>query len=130
MKAKITISRPSFGDGKEAICIRVTDSNSRVRILEVEVGYAEFAQIITGLGEVECDISSLVSEADHAKLGKTKEVLSVYCERDWDKYVQKELVLKDFADKYLPDGWEIWDDGLSSQQHYNQHKYIIARWDN
>jgi hypothetical protein len=52
LKGKITISRPTYGGGKKAILIEVTDSLSRQRFVSVEMGYSDFAEAITGMGEV------------------------------------------------------------------------------
>lgn len=45
----ICISRPCFADGRDAIRITVTDTNSRAEFLELEMDVAEFAFAITGL---------------------------------------------------------------------------------
>lgn len=55
MKGNLTISRPTYGNGKEKIRISIRDQLSRNQFLEIEVGYAEFATILTGLSEVEVD---------------------------------------------------------------------------
>jgi len=55
-KGKITISRPYCGDGREFISIKVQDVKSRTRFLDVEISYSDFAQLLTGLSEVSCDI--------------------------------------------------------------------------
>lgn len=51
----VTISRPSCGDGREFISIQVMDNVSRTRFIELEVGYSDFAELITGLSNVHCD---------------------------------------------------------------------------
>lgn len=47
----ICISRPSFGDDRDAIRITLTDDNSRAEFLELEMDVAEFAFAITGLSD-------------------------------------------------------------------------------
>ena len=57
-KGKITISRPQFGDGRKAISITVKDVDSRVRFLDIELPLGEFAECLTGLSEVTCNIET------------------------------------------------------------------------
>ena len=56
MKSKVTISRPSFSSGKEIISLTVKDVSSKIRFLELEIKLDDFAKILTGLSEVECDM--------------------------------------------------------------------------
>lgn len=70
LKGNMTISRPTYGCGKEKILITLKDKKSRTRFIEVEIGYTEFTQILTGLSEVEVDFSVKGLES----VGKTKVV--------------------------------------------------------
>lgn len=129
MKAKLTISRPTFGDGKEVIAIHVKDASSGVEIAELHIGYAEFTQALTGQSEMECDINRILSEANLHKIGKKKIVANAYCERTWKKDEQEEIVLKDFAENYSKDGWELYSDGTTTQQNGEDHKYTLVKWE-
>lgn len=55
MKGSLTISRPSYGDGRRKIRICVRDELSRNQFLEVEIDYAEFTEALTGMSETEID---------------------------------------------------------------------------
>ncbi|HAT1526563.1 TPA: hypothetical protein PC505_002452 [Morganella morganii] len=70
MKGKITITRPSYGDGREVINIQVRDGMSRIKFLEVEIDLADFSKVLTGLSETDCKLS--VKGLD--KVGKVKVV--------------------------------------------------------
>lgn len=126
MQAKLSISRTSFGCGKEVIAIHIKDSASGKTITEVHVNYAEFAQAITGLSAIPCEIDKLVSAEGFEKLGKKRVVESVYCVKAYDKTVQREIVLEDFS-KYS-DEWELLDDGIRTQQNDEKHRYTLVKW--
>ena len=69
MKGAITISRPSFSSGKEVISIKVEDYESGIRFLDIEIGYSDFARLITGLSGIHCDMTV----RGLANIGKVKE---------------------------------------------------------
>lgn len=52
MNGKISISCPSYGDGRQAISISIEDTASRIEFLEIEIPLAGFAEAITGLSSV------------------------------------------------------------------------------
>ena len=54
-QGRITISRPSYGDGRQKVEIRIGDESSGIEFLEIEIGLAEFAAAITGQGYVHCE---------------------------------------------------------------------------
>lgn len=56
LPAKITISRPSFSDGTRLIEISVIDEKSSCEAISISLGYVEFAQALTGLGHVPCEM--------------------------------------------------------------------------
>ncbi len=53
LKGKITISRPS-GSGANYIQIEIKDYASGISFLQARIGYADFAQTLTGLGYMPC----------------------------------------------------------------------------
>ena len=55
MKGSISISRPSFGDGRQKISIQIKDIDSRVSFLDVEIDLDLFSSALTGLSEQACD---------------------------------------------------------------------------
>lgn len=49
IEGKITISRPTFGDGSESIVIRLSDAKAIVKFAEVSISPRDFAMALTGL---------------------------------------------------------------------------------
>ncbi len=52
-KGRISINRPRNGD---YICIEIRDESSGVEFVEVRIKYNEYAQLMTGLSGVRCEI--------------------------------------------------------------------------
>lgn len=100
MKGNITISRPSYGDGRKIITIQVKDHDAVARFLDIEISYENFAQLITGLSEVDIDFT--VRDLDH--VGKTREIkpLMFPINAGFDDRV--DVAIKE-AKKHTPDGW-------------------------
>jgi hypothetical protein len=75
LKANLTISRPSSSRASDDPFIRIVvrDSSSRTQFLEIDVPLASFAEALTGLSEVECDMK--VRDLD--RVGLIKESKSV-----------------------------------------------------
>lgn len=129
MKGSITISRPSYGDGRELIVVQIRDGDSGERFLDVEIGYNDYAKLITGQSEIPCDLK--VRNLDH--VGKVRETdtiefpfSSVYCDNRDEKAIEE-------AKKYTPDGW-ICDNYFGSQTSFfskddtGYAKATIRRW--
>lgn len=47
LMVSVSMTRPSYGDGREAIEIQVTDDDSGVRFLEVQMSFKEFVKALT-----------------------------------------------------------------------------------
>lgn len=56
VEGQITISRPSANSCEPYISIILRDKRAACEVLEVEIGLAEFAMALTGLGHVDCEI--------------------------------------------------------------------------
>lgn len=128
MKAKITISKPQGGNGDQYIAIKLQDKSSGVQILEFDIDLASFADAITGLGNVEGEISRLIG-ADHFwKIGKKCEVKNEYFDGEKHKLHANDSELRKFIESKSVDGWTLWDDGMRSQQNGAKHKISMKRW--
>lgn len=128
----ITISRPSFGDGSEVICIRITDKASGVLISETTIGYSEFTEALTGVSRTACN-TKVLSASDLQKVGKKKITKQMFCDKDfkgWGKEGQKIIVEKHFQENCADDGWQMFSDGTSTQQNGELHKYLVVKWEN
>lgn len=45
----LSISRPSYGDGRKKISIRIRDELSRIEFIDMEIDLEHFAEALTGL---------------------------------------------------------------------------------
>ena len=101
-KGKITISRPSYGDGREKIVISIEDRDAVVRFVEVELDLPEFAKAITGQGNINCELKYRNLEV----LGKKRETKEITFKIS-DKYIhsdRKQLAIE-AAKEHTPEGW-------------------------
>jgi hypothetical protein len=128
MKGEITISRTQSSHRGQFMSIRISDSLSRLGIVDVEISLEDFTKCITGQWS-ECEITRLPSVQSASRFGLERESIRVTCERvGYDKDAQKAKVLKDFQEKHEPAGWELDSDGTGTQQSGAAHTYIICRW--
>lgn len=128
IEGKITISRPTFGDGSESIVIRLTDKNALVQFAEVNISPRDFAMALTGLSELPVEI-----EANHLeKVGKVREreIRQAVCPRHYRKDELSDWLLTNAQE----DGW-ILDAGLRSQGSVLNNQdgsvtlnYSVTRW--
>lgn len=102
MKGKITISRPSYGDGRDVINIQVRDDVSRIKFLDVEIDCADFARALTGLSETDCELSVRGLKS----VGKVKivEARTALCPAGLSS---KESLSKWLEDNKQEDGWVL-----------------------
>ncbi len=102
MKGKITISRPSYGDGRDVINIQVRDDVSRIKFLDVEIDCADFARALTGLSETNCELTVRGLKS----VGKVKivETRTALCPTGLSG---KESLSKWLEDNKQEDGWTL-----------------------
>ena len=102
MKGNIQITRPSYGTGKEAICIKMTDESSGIQFLELEIALSDFTKAVTGQGGVEVDFELRhVEKVGMVQQNKTEEVYVP--EGD---YEMREARAKRALKQYEIDGWK------------------------
>jgi len=101
-KAKLTISRPMYGDGRKVISIKVKDSDAVIQFLSIEIGLNEFAECLTGLSEVECEMET----RELHNVGKIRETDSIEFEIPGPQYSIGEGDLNEIAKANTPEGWE------------------------
>ena len=106
LPAEISITRPSFSDGRQLIAIYVTDEKSSCKAIEVLIGYAEFTQALTGLGHVPCEMIF----NDSGIIGKKREYKDVIVTiNGWNVSETKEerdaCILRCLAEHEI-DGWK------------------------
>jgi hypothetical protein len=128
MKGNITISRPTYGDDRKLITIQVKDRESVTRFLDIEIEYDNFAQLITGLSEVEIDFT--VRDLEH--VGKVREVKELEFPIGSGFDDRKEVAIRE-AKKHTPDGW-VCDNYFGSQTSFftkddvSYARTTIKRW--
>ena len=116
MKASITISRPSFGDGRNKIVVQIKDSLSKIRFLEVEIDLDIFTAALTGLSEQECDIKVKSLEL----VGKKKEQKHISFNMPKHNYENRNDIAMKYAKEILKDGW-LFNGYLGSKDSFTGH---------
>jgi len=128
MKGNITISRPSYGDGRKLITIQVKDRESVTRFLDIEMELDKFAELLTGLSEVEIDFKV----RDLERVGKVREEETIEF-RIGSGFNDRKKVAIEEAKKHTPDGW-ICDNYFGSQTSFfvkddiSYARTTIKRW--
>lgn len=117
LKGHLTISRPqgprSYDD--PFIRIAVRDASSRVEFLELEVPLASFAEALTGLSEIKCDMKvrdldrvGLIKETKALTFELSAEYLKKYGVGSCDKKALGYLLEQDPDDIFQQeDGWVL-----------------------
>ena len=100
-KGALTISRPSYGDGSRKISIQVKDVDAVTRFLEIEIYYDKFAECVTGLSEVECELQFNGIE----NVGKVRESKNIEFKIGKVGYSDRIDIATNLAHKNCPDGW-------------------------
>lgn len=128
---KFRISRPSYSDGREKVDLTLTCNKSGVRIIQAEINLDDFTKALMGQ-ESGADLSFLIGQKGFDLIGKTREVYKYsiakpddwgYCKPTRDQ-IESELTLLGL----LPD-WELWQDGLSTQQNKRgYHNVVLCKY--
>jgi hypothetical protein len=127
LKGQITISRPTWGDGRKTIQITVKDCGSRVSFLTVDISYEDFAECLTGMSNVTC---SLETRGLH-NVGKVRETEPLTFKMP-SKYGGKKEARQEVV-KHTPEGWTA-DNYFGSQDSFfyvedqQWARTSISRW--
>jgi len=101
IKAKLSISRPVWSDGKSAISIRVEDCVSGIEFMDLEIPLAGFAEALTGLAMVDCDAD--VRALENVGKQHEHEIIEFRVgDVNWD---QRQVNACLMAHKATPPGW-------------------------
>ncbi|AUR87426.1 hypothetical protein NVP1101O_015 [Vibrio phage 1.101.O._10N.261.45.C6] len=125
MIKKTVVSMGLSRTSRNMIVLEISDEHSGNRIIEVEMSLKEMGLLVTGLHGVkgEAEVHPLANIAQKAVTEP------VFCDKVFgDKDKQCTIVHTDFL-QYKEFGWELWDDGLRSQQNGERHKYTIRRYE-
>ena len=77
LNVKISISRPSYPDRRDSICIRLQDEDSHITFFEGDMTASDFALAITGLSSLPID--SEVSGLEFIGKKKIQEKRQIIC---------------------------------------------------
>jgi hypothetical protein len=128
MEARVTISRRSKFQGDGSISISITDAASGINVCDVEMDLADFAECVTGLGASKAEFRMMPNTYKAERYGKKKIVDRVFCEKSSStKEEIGKIVISHFNENYGNE-WELWNDGIGTQQNGNQHEYIICKY--
>lgn len=103
-KGKLGISRVTCSDGNDYMNITITDNESHIQIVDVEVDIVEFANAITGQSYRDCEFEL----RGVANVGKKREQKSQKIKIPRADYTNKQW-RKDMAEAAAPfeiDGWK------------------------
>ena len=125
-EGRVTISRNS----KDVVTIRLKDDSSRLNITEISMSLENYALLITGLSEVECqhETTNDVSNIGKTKVIESRSIIAPFLGYGKEKYEEW------LADNGQEEGWKL-SLYLSSQRsivhedntvtlNYNVFKYV------
>ena len=103
-KAKLSISRPSCSNGDKFISIKVEDVDAGITFLALEIDYASFAEVITGMSMVDCSM-----EVRNLKnVGKSIERDNIEFPISYEGYrSERKDAAIEAARSHTPEGWEF-----------------------
>lgn len=110
----IGIGRPSLGDDKEVVVIRIGDTLSHSEIVEVHLSYRDFTLAITGMGHTPCEFETRNLD----RLGKVKETKTEEVLIPADQTLETPVSL---LAPFETDGWKGCSDDLKNH-HRRSHK--------
>ena len=116
ISGKITITRPSMGDGTDVIRVVITDDASRTTVFRGTMDIAEFAMCITGLSERPINgLANIGGVLGHRKVSEDRMVsvppgVSPYGREEGEKWIEENC---------QEEGWIV-DPSLRSQRSYTR----------
>jgi hypothetical protein len=133
VEVKIHIGNRSNQKGEGSVHIEISDVKSGVRIIDVDMSLSEYGELVAGNG-----FNSGVAECcdNFDVLGKKKESKSVFMPKDiisnfsYDDKENKDIAIGMWCEDngFIVDGWDVWDNGLRSQQNGVDHKINLFRY--
>jgi hypothetical protein len=126
--ACVSISRPQSSRGDTSIAITIEDADSHLTVLRVNLSLENFAACITGQACMPAKVERWIGANAH-NVGKTLEVrdLKLAGRAPWKDSDASRWVLS-HPDLVLADGWELYNDGVGTQQHGDVHRVTLCRY--
>jgi len=97
----ISITRPSYNDGREVIEIVIGDNDASTQVARVMLSFSDFAKVLTGQGYIPCDIDVDFDHLSH--VGMVKERITVTAEMDDTDWGDRNTVAGDAINDELKD---------------------------
>lgn len=126
IKGKVTISRRSMHKGEGEIFVSIEDRASGLTISEFSMGFADFAECLTGMSCSDADVTIAHPDA-YQFIGKKRvtDTIDLPISVRLGKTEEARRMIEDS----VPDGWILWSDGLSSQQvKKGVHQFIVCKY--
>lgn len=103
LPGKLTIGRPSPGDGEPYVSIQLTDDRSGARFVEARIGYADFTAALMGLSQIAVEFAT----AGLAVVGLQREHKSetVTIPESAFGYDERHIAAMRAAEPFEVDGW-------------------------
>lgn len=121
---KVTISRSSSG----LINLRVKDESSTLPIVELAMTPEDFAECVTGVAFCPGTASFMPNEFTVQRYGMKAITKHVECRRPKSTENTRDVVVEDFTKNWAPHNWELFDDGVRTQQNGKEHNYVIRKF--
>jgi hypothetical protein len=118
---KITISISSDDKWR----ITVLDEKSGVMVAAIELTLENFSRAMGGLARTECDIMQYPTADESNLIGLKKITETIKQAKAPNKLIQRDDI-KDWLSVH-PE-WQLHDDGTSSQQPHDEHRFIVKRY--
>jgi len=135
MKGNLTISRHYGGNEEAPIHIKVRDEISGITFIETSMSLKDFADCLTGRGEVDCEFEFFGLK----NVGKKREIKVEKVPFKSDQYVkngeERNKIARVVLKSYEEDGWVGYVDDLFNYhrrtsdggQMVNFHRYVDAQ---
>lgn len=128
MKGKVCISRRAHMKGDGVVSINIADASSRQVIVEVEMSLSEFAEALTGMSECESEIVHVITPESASRVGLTCVTEWVTVELPDNEHRLPKDTPDQFFSKYIPDGYVLHSNCLSTKQPIGKHIFTIRKW--
>jgi len=133
IKGRISINKTGMSSNPKdtSFVIDITDANSAICILRLELDIVNYGMLISGSSERNCNIKYFISEENIKHLGKfidCKEIfLPGFNAYSYGNNKSTEKELNKLVEPYLIDGWLISSLGLNTQQNDPRGYRVILK---
>jgi len=127
LQGKLSIARPSYGTGKEAIRIECQDAGSAMRVVGIEIGLEDFSRAITGQGDVYCEFE--FSREAWARVGKVRQYEQRFIPQP-EEYRPTAYEIAAHLARYEKDGWRGNPEDVTNPHRHRGKEVEVAfeRW--